>query len=95
MAEGQELAEARADEIALLSWEELDAYGERHELQTAPSGWTFKVRSRAFWDMDEWASGMNISVKVHSLRGLRRLWGYKAWRTRGAPDDAVPERPST
>jgi hypothetical protein len=95
MPESQELAESTADEIAALSWEDLDAYGERAELQKAPSGRTFKVRSRAFWDMDEWASGMNISVKVRRSYGLRRLWGYKAWRTRGGPDDLVPERPST
>jgi hypothetical protein len=94
MSEGQALAEQIAAEIAALSWEELDSHGGRNESHTAPSGRRFNVRSRATWDMDEWASGMNISVQVHPTHGLRRLWSYKAWRTRGGPDDPVPPRPS-
>jgi len=33
---------------------------------TAPSGRTFRVKAHVFWDMDEWASGMNISVKAYA-----------------------------
>jgi hypothetical protein len=62
--EGQALADAKADEIARLSWNELDAYGERTEQSTAPSGRVFRVSSRAYWDMEPWASGIEISVKA-------------------------------
>jgi hypothetical protein len=41
--------------------------------------------------MEEWASGMNIHVKVYPASGLRRFLGFKAWRTRGGPSDLVPE----
>jgi hypothetical protein len=92
--EPRRVAEARADEIAALSWEELDAYGDREETITACSGDTFRVKSRAYWDMDEWASGMNISVKVYPSKGVRRIWGYNARRTRGSADDPVPKRPT-
>jgi hypothetical protein len=88
------VAEERGDEIAALSWEQLDAYGEREETIDAPIGDAFRVKSRAYWDMEDWASGMNISVKVYAPSGVRRIWGYKAWRTRGGPDDPVPERPT-
>jgi hypothetical protein len=91
--EGQLIAEAKAAELVAMTWEELDAYGERVENVTAASGRTFRVKSFAFWDMDEWASGLNISVKAYAQNGLRRVWGYKAWKTRGGPDDLVPPRP--
>src|SRR4051794_1871139 len=42
VTEGQALAEAKANEIAALTWEELDAYGERTEQSTAPSGAVFR-----------------------------------------------------
>ena len=91
--EGQTLADAKADEIAQLSWEELDAYGERTEQITAPSGSLFRVRSRAYWDMEPWASGIEVSVKAYAAGGMRRIWGNKARRTRGGPDDPVPPSP--
>jgi hypothetical protein len=92
--EARGVAEDWADQVAALSWEQLDAYGEREETFTAPSRRNLRVKSRAFWDMDDWASAMNISVKVYAPSGLRRIWGYKAWRTRGGPDDLVPEQPT-
>jgi hypothetical protein len=92
--EGQSLADAKADEIAQLSWEELDAYGERTEQSTTPSGAVFRVSSRAYWDMEPWASGIEISVRAYAAGGMRQIWGYKARRTRGGPDDPVPPPPS-
>jgi hypothetical protein len=56
-------------------WEELDAYGDRVETVRALSGHDFRVSSRAFWDMAEWASGMEISVTVHARTGVRRVLG--------------------
>jgi hypothetical protein len=94
-AEGQTLADAKADEIARLSWEELDSYAQRTEHSTAPSGSVFRVSSRAYWDMEPWASGIEIGVKAYASRGMRRIWGYKARWTRGGPDDPVPPRPPT
>lgn len=92
-SEGRQLADQKADEIAALSWEELDAYGVQEESITTSSGSSFHVKSRTFWDMEEWASGMEIDVKVYPRRGVRRLLGFKAWRTRGGPNDPVPKRP--
>ena len=72
---------------------ELDAYGKRDEQVVGKSGCVFRVRSHAFWDMDEWASGIQVNVKVYALRGLRSVWPYKASATRGGPSDPVPTRP--
>jgi hypothetical protein len=93
--EGQALADEKADEIAALSWPELNSYGERAEVATAPTGQVFRVKSRAYWDMEPWESGMNISVRAYAPKGLRRFWGYKAWRTRGDKNDPIPESPQT
>ena len=91
--EGQALADAKADQIARLSSQELDNYGERTEQSTGPSGRVFRLRSRAYWDMEPWASGVEIIVKANPANGIRRIWGYKARRTRGGPDDPVPPPP--
>ena len=91
--EARRLAQATAADIAALSWEELDAYGKRDEQVVGKSGCVFRVRSHAFWDMDEWASGIQVNVKVYALRGLRSVWPYKASATRGGPSDPVPTRP--
>ena len=92
-AEGQTLANTKADEIAQLGWRELDAYGERTEPIHSPSGRIFRVTSRVYWDMEPWASGIEISVKARPDGGLRRLWPYKARRVRGGPHDPVPPPP--
>ncbi len=94
-SEGQALADAKADELAALRWEELDAFGERVETATGPSGRAYQMRSRVYWDMEPWASGMNIDVKAYAPDGLRHVWGYKARRTRGGPDDLVPTPPDS
>jgi len=92
-SEGQSLANKKADEIARLGWEELDAYGERTQQIASPSGQVFRVSSRAYWDMEPWASGIEISVKARPASGIRRFWSYTARRTRGGPDDPVLARP--
>ena len=76
-----------------LTWEELDAYGKREETVTTPSGATLRMKSLAYWDMDEWASGLDIVVKVYASSGLRRFWPYKPYAGRGDHDDPVPKRP--
>ncbi len=93
-SEGQALADAKADEVAALQWHDLDRYGQRTETMTGASGGVFRVVSRAYWDMEPWASGVEISVKANASRGLRRVWGYRARRTRGGADDPVPPQPS-
>jgi hypothetical protein len=50
-SDGAVVAAAKASEVAALSWNELDAYGERVEAVTSPSGQNFRVRSLAHWDM--------------------------------------------
>jgi hypothetical protein len=89
--EGQCIADAKAEEVASLPWEELDNYGQRHEQVTSASGRTYRVTSFAFWDMDDWDSEMNIEVKAYAPTGFRRIWGYKAWKTRGGPEDPIPK----
>jgi hypothetical protein len=90
-AEGQLIADAKASELAELSWDELDAYGKRIEYVTAPSGRTFRVTATVFWDMEEWESDLYISVKAYAPTGLRRFWRYKAWKVR--PGEDLPQRP--
>jgi hypothetical protein len=89
------VARAKAKEIASLSWKELDAYGKRTEEVVTPSGRQLRVKSIAFWDMEEWASGMYVIVRVRPGRGWRRFVGESAVETRGDHDDPVPERPLT
>jgi hypothetical protein len=60
----------------------------------APSGRRFRVVTGAFWDMDEWASGMNLYARAYAASGLRRWFPYKLWGARGGPDDPVPEGPA-
>jgi hypothetical protein len=91
-AEGQLIADAKAAELAQRSWEELDAYESRVEYVPAPSGRMFRVKSEAFWDIEEWASDLYISVKAYAPAGLRRFWRYKAWIVR--PGEDLPPRPS-
>jgi hypothetical protein len=93
-SEGQALADAKADELAALSWQDIDAYGDQTETTTGSGGGVFRVTSRAYWDMEPWASGIEISVKVYERSGIRRIWPRKARRVRGGPDDPVPPPPS-
>jgi hypothetical protein len=91
------LADATAKEIAGLSWKELDAYGKRVEEVVSASGRRFRVKSIAFWDMEEWESAMYVIVRVYPIPRWRRFWGYAAVETRGGWEDneAIPERPAS
>ena len=89
------VAHAKAKEIASLSWEKLDAYGKRTEEVITPTGRRLRVKSYVFWDMEEWASGMYVIVRVRPGRGWRRFLGESAVETRGDYDDPVPPRPTT
>jgi hypothetical protein len=91
----RQLAGAKAKEIAGLSWEELDAYGKQVEDVVSPTGKRFRVKSIAFWDMDEWESRMYVIVRVYPTPRWHRFWGYSAVETRGDSDDPVPERPAS
>jgi hypothetical protein len=84
-------------EIASLSWEELDAYGQQVEEVVTATGQRFRVTSQAFWDMEEWDSTMYVIVKVYPARGWRRLWGYSAVETRAGwnSDEAIPSGPAS
>jgi hypothetical protein len=88
------VARAKAKEIASLSWEELDAYGKRTEEVVTPRGRQLRVKSIAFWDMEEWASGMYVIVRVRPGKGWRRFVGESAVETRGDYDDPVPPPPT-
>jgi hypothetical protein len=89
--DGRALAEAKAAEINGLTWDQLDAYGQRIERVTLPSGKAFRVKSVTFWDMDDWESDLHISVAVYAESGWRRFWPYKARGFRGG--ETMPERP--
>lgn len=89
--DGQALADAKAAEMDGLTWAQLDAYEPRVEHVTLPSGKVFRVKSVAFWDMDEWVSDLHISVAVYPERGWRRFWPYKARGYRGG--ETMPDRP--
>ncbi|MFL5920942.1 MAG: hypothetical protein ACJ75Q_14315 [Gaiellaceae bacterium] len=88
------VARAKAKEIASLSWDELDAYGKRSEEVVTPSGRQLRVKSIAFWDMEESASGMYVVVRVRPGKGWRRFVGESAVETRGDYDDPVPRHPT-
>ena len=63
------------------------------ELTTA-SGRRYRVKSRAWFDMEAWESGLYVDVYVYAERGLRRRWPYKGVTERGAPADPVPDPPA-
>lgn len=91
--EARTIAAEKLKTMEDLSWEELDAYEPRIEEATSSTGRRYRVSSVAYWDMEPWASGIEISVKVYPDRGARRFWPYKARGVRGGPNDPVPERP--
>jgi hypothetical protein len=84
----------RVRAIEALSWEELDRYGKQTESLTTATGNTYRVVSRAYWDMEQWASGMEISAKAYAPSGWRRRWPYTAVGGRGGPTDPVGEPPT-
>jgi hypothetical protein len=92
--EARALARERAEEIAALSWADLDAYGEREEEVKSPSGRSFRVKSIAFWDMEAWESDMYVIAKVYADHGARRWWPWKAVSFREGPGDPVPDKPN-
>ena len=92
-AEAEAILRPRLDALYAMSWRELDCYGEKEEVVTTPGGRTFRVVTGAFWDMDEWASGMELYAKAYPESGLRRWFAYKLWGDRGGLDDPVPKPP--
>jgi hypothetical protein len=91
-SEGRALAGSKAEAVAALSWEELDAYDQTVEEVVGPSGTQYRLSTSVFWDMEPWASGMYVIVKAAPTRGWRRFWPFKAVEVRGGPDDLVPEK---
>ena len=92
-AEAKQLIREWQERFWEMSWPDLDAYGTRIEEVVTPSGRRFRVKTWTFWDMDEWASGMNCIIKVRPLKGWRKWWPYKDWAARGGPDDPIPDPP--
>jgi hypothetical protein len=92
-SEATAILRLRLDALERLSWTEMDAYGESDETVHSPSGRRFRVVTGAFWDMDEWASGMELYAKAYASSGWRRRFPYKLWSSRGGPEDPVPEPP--
>jgi hypothetical protein len=92
--EADAILRPRLQALEAMSWDELDRYDEQQEVVAAPSGRRFRVVTGAFWDMDEWASGMNLYARAYAASGLRRWFPYKLWGARGGPDDPVPEGPA-
>jgi hypothetical protein len=91
--EGHALASCKAEAVASLSWEELDACDQTVEEVVGPSGERYRLSTSVFWDMEPWASGMYVIVKATPTRGWRRYWPFKAVEIRGGPDDLLPDKP--
>jgi hypothetical protein len=83
----------RVRHIEGLSWEELDRLQDHTELVTI-SGEEYRVVSGAYWDMEEWYSGMNIWARAYAPHGWRNRFPYREHGVRGGPTDPVPERPA-
>jgi hypothetical protein len=91
--EAEAILRPRLEALTRLSWLEMDAYGEKEETVETPSGKRFRVVTGAFWDMDEWASGMELYAKAYPESGRRRRRPYTLWASRGGPDDPVHQPP--
>ncbi len=87
------LLRPRVEAVASLSWEEMDKYGEQEEFVRSASGRSFRIVTGAFWDMEEWGSGMEIYAMAYAERGWRKRFPYKEWRVRGGPNDPVLDPP--
>jgi hypothetical protein len=92
--EGRALAGAKAESVAALPWDKLDAYDGTVEEVVGSSGARYRLSTTVFWDMEPWASSMYVIVKAAPTRGWRRYWPFKAVEIRGGPDDLVPAKPS-
>ena len=90
-AEARQIIREREERFFNMSWSELDAYGKRVEEVVSPSGRRFSVTTQIFWDMEEWNSGMNCSIKVRPKTGWRKWWAYGGWADRGGPHDPLPD----
>ena len=82
-AEERAWAEQKAGEVSGLPWDELARFEEQIEDVELPSGRKARVKTLAFWDMDESESDMYVTVRVYSSHGWRRYWPWKAVRVRG------------
>jgi hypothetical protein len=90
-AEARQIIREWQERFWNMPWMELDAWGKQAEEVVSPSGSRFRVETSVFWDMKEWASGMNCTIKVRPKTGWRRWWAYSGWAARGSPDDPVPD----
>jgi hypothetical protein len=83
--DAEAILKRRASEIAQLPWDELDRYGTRTERLRLPSGRELNVETSVFWDMEDWASDMCVSVKA-SREGRLRTRIYRGWDVKLADD---------
>jgi hypothetical protein len=91
--EVREFLRQRVEEVQRLSWEDLDRYGKRAEAFTTSAGNTYRVVTKAYWDGDEWESGIEIEGHAYAPSGWRRWLPYSDHRVRGAETDPVGEPP--
>jgi hypothetical protein len=71
-SEPRKIAAQKADELAALSWNDLDRFEPRVEVVTSVNGRRFRVKSHTSWDMDAWQSDMCVTVKVYATREYQR-----------------------
>jgi hypothetical protein len=55
---------------------------------------SYRVVTKAYCDMDEWESGIEVDGRAYAAHGWRRWLPYKEHRVRGGPDDPVGEPPA-
>jgi hypothetical protein len=91
--EVREFLRQRAHEVRWLSWAELDRYGKRVERFTTRAGNSYRVVTKAYWDGDEWESGIEIEARAYAPSGWRRWLPYAEYRNRGWETDPVGEPP--
>ena len=92
-AEAQQIIQQWQERFWNMQWAELGAWGKQAREAVSQSGRRFRVETSVSWDMGEWASGMNCTIKVRPKAGWRRWWAYSGWAARGTPTDRVPDPP--
>jgi hypothetical protein len=92
-AEAEAILRDRIEALEGMSWYDLDAFGEKEEIVESPGGRRFRVVTRAYWDTEEWASGMELDALAYVDAGWRRRFPYRLHSVRGGPNDLVPEPP--
>jgi len=78
-----------ADELAREPFEQIEAANGREEQFTAPSGRSWRLKIKSYWNRTDEAGSarkMDVTVAAYGPKGWRSWWPYRASARQSAPD---------